>query len=183
MRPCCSWTGTESRAFGCRSTRPTTRPWSSWTRRARRSRSFPTDHVRKNARRLRHQGMTRLALTLAALLVPQLATAQFGGLVKKVKDKVSPSSSTTTGTPTGKVVVAVTPDVVDRFITGFQAERAERDRQETAHASDGVGQLYLARDLVARCDSMKKADSVHLESFKPKLMSGDRQAGQDMQKW
>jgi len=127
--------------------------------------------------------MTRLALTLAALLVPQLATAQFGGLVKKVKDKVSPSSSTTTGTPTGKVVVAVTPDVVDRFITGFQAERAERDRQETAHASDGVGQLYLARDLVARCDSMKKADSVHLESFKPKLMSGDRQAGQDMQKW
>lgn len=127
--------------------------------------------------------MTRLSLLVAALVVPQLATAQFGGLVKKVKDKVTSSSSTTTGTPTGKIVVSVTPDVVDRFITAFQAERAERDRQETAHANDGVGQLYLARDLVMRCDSMKKADEVHNQDMAKKIQTGDQQPLKDMPKW
>lgn len=128
-------------------------------------------------------GMKRLALTVAALLVPQLATAQFGSLAKKVKDKVTSPSATTTGTPTGKVVVTVTSDVVDRFLTGFTAERAERDRQEAAHARDGVGQLYSARDLVIRCDSMKTADEAHNQEIAKKIQTGDQQPLKDMPKW
>ncbi len=128
--------------------------------------------------------MTRLSLLVATLVVPQLATAQFGGLVKKVKDKVtSSSSSTTTGTPTGKVSVAISSDVVDRFITGFQAERAERDRQEAQHANDPIGQTYAARDLIPRCDSMKKADSVYGQKIQQRVMTGDQQAVADLQKW
>jgi hypothetical protein len=126
--------------------------------------------------------LRRLALALIAVVLPQVAAAQIGSLVKKVKDKVG-SSHTTTATPTGKVSVVVTSDIVDRFITGFRAERAERDRLAAQHTNDGVGKMYAARDLVTRCDSMKHADSVYSADLMRRVRTADQKAVQEMQKW
>ncbi len=126
--------------------------------------------------------MMRAAVFVLTLL-PAVLHAQLSGLIKK---------ATTTPAPTVPAAVAptaapgvddgslpypnysvtlrgvpktlITPDVIDRFLIGLRAERVARDSLERANANNGVGKTYEARDLVARCDSLKKADSLDAEA-------------------
>jgi len=118
------------------------------------------------------------AVAMVAVLAPASAQAQIGGLLKKAKQKVigssdssssqaaaTPASSASSGNACGlsclEQHLAITPDLVDRFIKAMRAELAERDRLEREHANDGVGRLYAARDFVVHCDSLHRADSVY----------------------
>jgi hypothetical protein len=115
-------------------------------------------------------------------LVPAVLHAQLSGLIKKATTPPSlPGSSapavTAPGADDGSLPypnysltlrgvpkTLITPDVIARFLTGLHAERADRDSLERANANNGVGKTYMARDLVARCDSLKKADSLDAEA-------------------
>lgn len=74
--------------------------------------------------------MLRLIIfALATLLLATPATAQFGGLKKKLQPKAGQEPAARqekAGAPTGGTVV-LTPDVVDHLITGLKAGQAERD--------------------------------------------------------
>ncbi len=134
-------------------------------------------------------------LLIICSLVPALAHAQFGGLTKKIKNKVATTSPSPATSPTAAPAapadclhcvakdMAITPDLVTRLITGLKAELAERDRQEQIHAQDGVGQLYAARDLTSHCDTLKIKDSLDQVNIVKRIQGGDMKAAQDMQSY
>src|ERR687890_93242 len=77
--------------------------------------------------------LVRLALlSLTALALAHPASAQFGGLKKKLKKSSSQTDTTTSApaadpTPAQGGSVVLTADVVSKLITGLQAGQAERE--------------------------------------------------------
>ena len=65
-------------------------------------------------------------VALAAFAITTPATAQFGGLRKKIKPPVKQETATAAPNTDGGMVV-LTSDVVDQLLTGLEAGRAERD--------------------------------------------------------
>ena len=135
-----------------------------------------------------------LQFMAAALLVPAVSQAQLGGILKKAKAKVTGDPATAASPPTSTAAsapadclkceaktLAITPDLVSKVLTGLKAELAERDREEQLHANDQVGRLYEARDLVYRCDTLKRADSAYQMSIMLRLQRGDTAAIRQMQ--
>lgn len=134
------------------------------------------------------------ATVMVLTFVPAVLQAQLSGLIKKVTTPPAspvPASASPAAAPgvddgslpypnysltlKGVPKTLITPDVIDRFLTGLRAERMERDSLERANADNGVGKTYLARDLVTRCDSLKKADSLDAEAAIKRMQaaSGD----------
>jgi hypothetical protein len=78
-----------------------------------------------------------LGLILALSLAPSLASAQLGGITKKVKEKVVPAAPAGAGQPSTDQPARlpgpeITPSVVDRFLAGLKAEKGARDRAAEA---------------------------------------------------
>jgi hypothetical protein len=101
-----------------------------------------------------------LGITAVALATP--ASAQFGGLKKKVKKATGEETSAPAADPTpaagGSVVL--TPDVVNKLITGLQAGEAEREK--AAHSDDNsYGRYQKAEraytDAQAKCEANRQA--------------------------
>ena len=104
----------------------------------------------------------RLAiLAIVAVTLATPASAQFGGLKKKLKktegDAQAPAADPTPATG-GSVVL--TPDVVTKLITGLKAGEAEREK--AAHSDDNsYGRYQKAEraytDAQAKCDANRQA--------------------------
>jgi len=104
-------------------------------------------------------------LTLAALVLATPASAQFGGLKKKLKKATGQESTETAApasdpTPAQGGSVVLTAEVVNQLITGLKAGRAER---ETAANSDdnSYGRYRKAqkayKDAQAKCEANRQA--------------------------
>lgn len=107
------------------------------------------------------------------------AHAQLGGLKKKIKEQIagkqavtaSPNGATAGSTPlptsyyTPANRIAITPAVVDQFITGLRAEVAERDRIAAAKATDAnVVKFWRRHDRKVYCDSLAKNADASVEA-------------------
>src|ERR687890_523024 len=109
--------------------------------------------------------LVRLALlSLTALALAHPASAQFGGLKKKLKKPSSqtdttPSAPAADPTPAQGGSVVLTADVVSKLITGLQAGQAEREA--AAKEDTPYGRYYQAKraytDAVAKCEAGRQA--------------------------
>ncbi|MFL5530698.1 MAG: hypothetical protein ACJ8BC_01800, partial [Gemmatimonadales bacterium] len=107
--------------------------------------------------------LARLAiLAIAALTLATPASAQFGGLKKKVKKATGGETQAPAADPTpaagGSVVL--TPDVVSKLITGLKAGEAEREK--AAQSDDNpYGRYQKAQraytDAQAKCEANRQA--------------------------
>src|SRR4051812_45972162 len=107
--------------------------------------------------------IARLAiLAIVAVTLATPASAQFGGLKKKVKKATGEETSAPAADPSpaagGSVVL--TPDVVNKLITGLKAGEAEREK--AAHSDDNsYGRYQKAEraytDAQAKCEANRQA--------------------------
>jgi hypothetical protein len=72
--------------------------------------------------------------------------------------------------------VAITSEVLDRFITGLKAELAERDRLARANPQPDVAKYWSRQDRTAYCDSAEAADKAQQEKD-VKQMQEDMMSG------
>ncbi|MFL5473910.1 MAG: hypothetical protein ACJ8AM_16270 [Gemmatimonadales bacterium] len=107
--------------------------------------------------------LARLAiLAIAALTLATPASAQFGGLKKKVKKATGGETQAPAADPTpaagGSVVL--TPDVVSKLITGLKAGEAEREKAVQSD-DNSYGRYQKAEraytDAQAKCEANRQA--------------------------
>ena len=82
-------------------------------------------------------------LAVLSVVVANSASAQFGGLKKKAARMGAPGAAPA-ASPGAPPSVIVTPDVIDRYLAGLKARRAERDR--IAKTNTPVGKYFAAQD-------------------------------------
>lgn len=69
-----------------------------------------------------------VALVLCFGLLPTIAEAQLGGIVKKARDRVAPGQQQSTDEPARMPGPTITNDVVGRLLRGLAAEKRARDQ-------------------------------------------------------
>jgi hypothetical protein len=130
-----------------------------------------------------HRSFTLLAV-LIALSAPVTSSAQFGGLKKKMKEKVigdvqpaaaeaSPATSTTAGDPNAKArqdawqhPIAISSATLDAFVKAIKAENAERAKfLASAPPSSAIGKWSAYKAAKAKCES----DRVNSDSAQSRL--------------
>ena len=145
------------------------------------------------------RSFTTLAVVVA-LLAPAGASAQFGGLKKKLKDKISgdsqPASTATSSTSGGDAnakarqdawqhPIAITSSSIDAFMKGIKAENAERSKYlASVPSSSAMGRwnAYLAEK--AKCDGGRaKADSAQLAIQKQMMAEATSGKAENIQKY
>jgi hypothetical protein len=104
-------------------------------------------------------------ITVAALAIATPASAQFGGLKKKLKKSTGQEATTTAApaadpTPAQGGSVVLTADVVNQLIAGLKAGQAERER--AAQSDDNSYGRYRKAERVyaeaqAKCESQRQA--------------------------
>jgi hypothetical protein len=128
-------------------------------------------------------------VVLVALLAPVGAGAQFGGLKKKLKDKISGDSqpaSTAASSSTGNVAdanakarqeawqhpIAISSSALDAFLKGMKAENAERAKYiASAPSTSAMGRWNAYQAEKAKCETDRnKADTAQLH-LQQKMMA------------
>jgi hypothetical protein len=97
-------------------------------------------------------------IALLSLVMASTAGAQLGGLKKKLA-KAGGVGGTPTTTTNAHVNVVVTPEVIDHYLAGLKARKAERGRIATTNTP--VGKYYAAEDAY-------RAHQKHCEEFNQK---------------
>jgi hypothetical protein len=130
-----------------------------------------------------------LVAVLVALAAPITASAQFGSLKKKVKDKIAgdPQPASTGATPaTGNAAdadakarqdawqhpIAISSATLDAFVKGMKAENAERSKYlASASSTSAMGRWSAYQAEKAKCETDRsKADTAQLH-LQQKMMA------------
>jgi len=132
--------------------------------------------------------MRYLAVLLAvALLHPAPVSAQLGGIKKRVTDRVTGRTDTTTKAKACDASgLLITADVVDRYIKSFTARDAELTRLSREPGETGrYWTAWLKRREIERrkreYDLHRGPDYEKYRALQPRLMKGDAAAQQEQQ--
>jgi hypothetical protein len=151
-------------------------------------------------------GSSRSNFTLLAVLValsaPLTASAQFGALKKKVKDKINgepqPAATSTSSTPTpggdpdAKArqdawahPVAISSSTLDSFIKAIKAENAERAKYiASASPTSAMGRWNAYQTTMAKCASDKvKDDSASIRLQRQMMAEATAGHAENIQKY
>jgi hypothetical protein len=127
-------------------------------------------------------------ITLSALVLATPASAQFGGLKKKIKKPTGQEDSRAAAaasdpTPAQGGSVVLTPDVVNQLITGLKAGRADREaaaKEDTPYGRNHKAQRAYV-EAQPKCEAGKQAFSQKADSKLMEKVNGLNQKMLDAQ--
>lgn len=144
---------------------------------------------------------TTLAVVVA-LAAPAAASAQFGGLKKKLKDKItgdsqptstsSSASATSGGDPNAKArqeawqhPIAISSSTLDAFVKGMKAENAAHSQYiASAPSTSAMGRWNACQTEKAKCETDRaKADSTQLRIQKQMMAEASAGKSENIQKY